>query len=56
MMTIAIRTSYDIFCCQNKEWENRIRILKHYAIVRIFAHIFLGVFLQVYKCGPDFIY
>ena len=22
MMTIAIRTSYYIFCCRNKEWEN----------------------------------
>ena len=22
MMTIAIRTSYYIICCRNKEWEN----------------------------------
>ena len=22
MMTIAIRTTYYIFCCRNKEWEN----------------------------------
>jgi hypothetical protein len=22
MMTIAIRSTYYIFCCRNKEWEN----------------------------------
>jgi hypothetical protein len=22
MMTIAIRTTYYIFCCRNKEWKN----------------------------------
>ena len=24
MTTIAIRTTYFVFCCRNKEWENAI--------------------------------